>query len=118
MNKLLNLKQVLTNKNIQKGIKTNLFTSDKEAQTSIEKTFKINKDNVISIETIRDKKIIDFENTLYLDKIKKSYLLESRVFDKIDGHMINSYLQIFDFEGNFIEDYVDDVWKYANWEIV
>ena len=101
-----NLCDVLNLKPIQKGIEYNLL-GDKTKE-AVENTISLGK-NITSIE---------FENTLHHDKVKKLYLLESRTFDKLNGAMINAYLEILDENLNIIEKIVDDVWEYADWEVV
>lgn len=110
-----NLCDVLNLKPIQKGIEYNLL-GDKTNE-AVESTISLGK-NITSIDINFKDRIVEFENTLHHDKVKKLYLLESRTFDKLDGAMINAYLEILDENLNIIEKIVDDVWEYADWEVV
>jgi hypothetical protein len=116
--KILNLKEVLSRGDIQENIKGNMFKTDEEVRLAIEETLKSDKNNVISVEAIREEKPMSFENTLHIDKEKQIYLLESRLFDdKGDGQMKGAYLEVFNSDGERVKEYIDDVWEYANWEV-
>ena len=114
----LNLKNVLTMEIVKRGIKENLFKSENEVNEAIDKTISNKKDNSISIKTNSDNKEVTFENTLWIDVEKNCYLLESRIFDdNKNGEMINAYLEIIQ-DGLIVNNYIDDVWEYANWKTV
>lgn len=67
---------------------------------------------------IEVKEGINLENNIYEDENKKLYLLESRLFDDNDenGRMYDAYLRVMDYEFNIIDEYIDDVWNYADWQ--
>lgn len=116
--KILNLKEVLSRGDIQENIKANMFITDEEVKSAIEKTLEVDKDNSISIEAVREGNPMSFENTLHIDKDKQVYLLESRLFDdKGDGQMKGVYLEVFNSDGQIVKEYIDDVWDYANWKV-
>ncbi len=119
--KQLTLKQILKRIEIQKGIQNNLFKHycNKDMfSIAIKKTLLAEKDNVISVELYNNS--LQFENTLHADKTKNIYLLESRLFDNKSNGMLSAYLEILDCDGNIIQtsEYINDVWDYANWEII
>lgn len=111
-----NLKEILSREDVQKGIKANLFKTDEEMRIAVDKTLNLNKENSTSVETLRDGINVEFENTLHVDLNKKVYFLECRLFYKENGAMVNSYLEVFDSEGKIVENYIDDVWDYADWK--
>lgn len=111
----LNLKQILSIEDIQGNIESNLFKTNNERKIAIDKTLNSNKENKISVETLMNGNVVYFENTLYFDEKKEVYLLECRLFSKESDTMINAYLEILDSNGNIKEEYVDDVWDYADW---
>ena len=110
-----NLYEVLNLKSIQKGIEYNLL--GEKTTEAIENTISTGK-NTTSIEINLKDKTVKFENTLHYDKEKKIYLLESRIFNKLDDSMINAYLEILDENLNIIGEIIDDVWEYADWKII
>ena len=110
-----NLYEVLNLKSIQKGIEYNLL--GEKTTEAIENTISIEK-NTTSIEINLKDKTVKFKNALYYDEKKKIYLLESRIFNKLDDSMINAYLEILDENLNIIGEIIDDVWEYADWEII
>lgn len=116
--KKINLKEILLREDIKISIKENMFFSDQEVNLAIEKTLNDEKDNCISVEVLNKDKLMKFENTFYIDKENKLYLLESRLFDDgINGGMKGAYLEVFDENGEIVEEYIDDVWEYADWEV-
>lgn len=114
--KNVKLKDVLKLKKVEEGIKANLIKE--EYAVSIERTLKNRKENAISVLVVANKEICFFENTLHADYDKKVFLLESRLFRRIDGSMVNAYLELLDENLNVIEDCVDDVWSYADFVVV
>lgn len=110
------LKDVLKLKEVQEGIKANLIKED--YSLAIEKTLNSEKENSTSVVVDVDGFECDFENTLHADYDKKVFLLESRLFKRADGSMVNAYLELLDENLNIIEDCVDDVWSYADFEVV
>ena len=114
--KKLTLKEVLKRQDIMEGIKSNLIRED--YLVAIEETLNSKKENSISVIVDVDGFECDFENTLHVDEVKDCYFLESRLFNRKDGSMINSYLELLNTDGSIKEVYVDDIWDYANWEEV
>lgn len=110
------LKQILEKENVQIGIKTNLFTTNEEMTNAVNKTLKLTKCNNTSVEALRDGIKVKFENTLYKDEYKSIYLLESRLFYVKTDSMFNAYLEVINSNGTILEDYIDDVWTYADWK--
>lgn len=111
------LKDVLKLKEIEEGIKATLI-KEEDYPVAIEKTLNSKKENSISVVADVDGFECDFENTLHADYDKKVFLLESRLFKRADGSMINAYLELLDENLNIIEDCVDDVWSYADFKVV
>lgn len=107
----IRLKDVLQLNAIVSGIKGNLLPN--EYESAIMDTLKSEKENSISIIVNEDGFEYDFENTLYADYNEKVFLLESRLFNRIDGSMKNAYLELLDENLNIIEGCIDDVWSYA-----
>ena len=93
-------------------------TNSLQAIAAIEETLNSKKENSISVIVDVDGFECDFENTLHVDEVKDCYFLESRLFNRKDGSMINSYLELLNTDGSIKEVYVDDIWDYANWEEV
>lgn len=114
--KNVKLKDVLKLKKVEEGIKANLIKED--YVEAIDKTLADEKENAISIVVDVDGFKCDFESTLHADYDKKVFLLESRLFRKDDGSMVNAYLELLDENLNVIEDCVDDVWSYADFVVV
>ena len=110
------LKDVLKLKGIEEGIKANLIKED--YPVAIEKTLNSKKENSISVIVGVNGFECDFENTLHADYDKKVFLLESRLFKRADGSMVNAYLELLDENLNIIEECVDDVWSYADFKVV
>lgn len=111
--KKVTLKEVLSMEQIKKGIVDNLCINEK----AIMDTINTGKNNVSIIVNINGESY-DFENTLHVDDEKKVFLLESRLFKKADGSMVNAYVELLDENLNIIEEYVDDVWSYADFKVV
>ncbi|WP_291566896.1 MULTISPECIES: hypothetical protein [unclassified Clostridium] len=118
MKNTLSLKQVLLREDIKENLLTNLFVNKTELELAIEKTIEDKKENSISIEINRGEDTLVFENALHVDNSKRIYLLESRLFDKEKDQMLNAYLEIIKMDGTIIQECIDDVWSYANWEII
>lgn len=112
----IKLKDVLQLSDIVKGIKLNLLPN--EYVSAILDTLKSEKENSISVIVNKDGCECDFENTLHADFDEKVFLLESRLFKRADGSMVNSYLELLDENLNIIEGCVDDVWSYADFKEV
>lgn len=110
------LKDVLKLKGIEEGIKANLIKED--YPVAIEKTLNSKKENSISVIVDVNGFECDFENTLHADYDKKVFLLESRLFKRADGSMVNAYLELLDENLNIIKDCVYDVWSYADFKEV
>lgn len=110
------LKQILIKDDIKNNIKNNLFLSNEEVEAAIDTVLKSDKSNVISTKAVRGGKVVQFENTLHEDVDKQLYLLESRLFDEEHDQMIGVFLGIFNSEGIPFDEYVDDVWEFANWQ--
>lgn len=108
------LEQILALNNIRDGIMCNLIQEKNVLDLAIIKTLKLNS-NSASIEFKWNGRSMQFENALYYDEDKKIYLLESRLFDNHNDQMINAYLEILDNNFNIIDEYVDDVWSYTDW---
>ena len=116
--KTLTLKQVLSREDIKQGLLSNLFTSSDEVESAVSLVLASDKNNSMSVKTERAGEPVDFENTLHIDNDKKVYLLESRVFFVKNGQLLNAYLEILDENGEIVQDKIDDVWSYADWEVV
>lgn len=64
-------------------------------------------------------KLITIETALYTDEEEKYYFLDFRGFEDISGEMIEAYIEIYHKDTLMqYEEYVDDVWSFADWETV
>lgn len=112
----LTLKHVLKRKEVREGIKSNLLKG--AYVEAIDKVLNSKEENSISIIVDLDGIECDFENTLYIDEVKNCYLLESRLFNRKNDTMINSYLELLNNDGSIMDVCIDDVWDYADWKAV
>ena len=112
--KNIKLRDVLENKEIKAGLKSDLFKTDELTDLAVKDTLALNKE-VTSIKLMVDGKTLTFEAQLHYDNKQNLILLESRLFDDVDGQMINAYLMILDKDLNLIKT-DDDVWSYADWQ--
>lgn len=113
----MNLRQLLMREDVKKGIQTNLITSREEVDKAVELTLNTGKENSISVGDTFNGEQAEFENTLHKDTEKGLFLLESRLFTVEDGQMVNAYLEVFNANGEIVQEEIDDVWSYANWEV-
>lgn len=116
--KNLQLKNVLEMPHVIVGININLFTSTEETFKAIKKVLEQEENNSIEVMVDRNIEPVKFLNKLHVDKDSSLYLLESRLFTESDSKMIEAYLLVMDDEGNTIDEEIDDVWSYGNWDVV
>ena len=112
----MNLKDVFKNEIAIIGMKSNLRVSNADIDYVLSKLNNVDfgKDD---ISVCIDGHWCYFENTLYKDKEVNLYLFESRTFSKSDGSMLGAYLEVFDEQGNLVDECIEDVWSYSNWKM-
>ncbi|WP_312286801.1 hypothetical protein [Terrisporobacter sp.] len=112
-----NLMDFLVLKTVKEGIKTNLSEKAEIVEQLIHKT-STTQSNSININFTENNQELQIEATLHYGKNKDVYLVEIRLFNTINDSMINAYLGLFRTDLNELEECIDDVWSYDNFEKV
>lgn len=112
-----NLMDFLVLETVKEGIKTNLLEKAEIVEQLIYET-STTQSNSISINFNENNQELQIETTLHHGKNKDVYLVEIRLFNNTNDSMINAYLGLFRSDLNELEEYIDDVWSYDNFEKV
>ncbi|MBP3917349.1 hypothetical protein [Clostridium sp.] len=114
---MISLKDVLLEKEIKNGIQGDLGNLiHVNMDYYIEETIRQNSNSTSII--IDENGEYDFECNLHYDDKKDIYLLEARLFRKTDNSMVNSYLGVLNSNLGIIDEEIDDVWEYGEWQEV
>lgn len=121
-----NLKDVLGLEEVQVGVKANLSLTDNQVEEAISNVFitfdysiefGFEDKNSVKVPLTFDDKSYSFETALYVNKDKTMYLIESRLFDEATDEMMGAYLEVLTADLTVVDEVIDDVWEYADWEL-
>ena len=121
-----NLKDVLGLKEVQECLKSNLFLNNNQLEEAISNVlitfdysvmFEYEGKNSVKAPLMFNDKNFSFETALYVNGDKTMYLLESRLFNEETDNMVGAYLQVLNADLSFVDELIDDVWEYADWEL-